>query len=145
MPLLEPNFNDTQWLSTDRLRVISTLCFPGLGTCIRDGRTPDVVFFTFVEKKTLSPASWLFFIGKKNGVMIRHYCRPATHPNPIRISRFFSTNLEVSRFPYSSCENPSFFLCFEIGKTKRRLPLSHVSCLQAQKVWAKNKFYDRLN
>ena len=34
MPLLEPDFNDTQWLSTDRLRVISPLCLPGLGTGI---------------------------------------------------------------------------------------------------------------
>ena len=34
MPLLEPNINDTQWLSRDRLRVISPLCLPGLGTGI---------------------------------------------------------------------------------------------------------------
>ena len=34
LPVLEPNFNDTQWLSRDRLRVISPLCLPGLGTCI---------------------------------------------------------------------------------------------------------------
>ena len=26
MPLLEPNFNDTHWLATDRLRVISPMC-----------------------------------------------------------------------------------------------------------------------
>ena len=35
--VLEPNLNDTQWLSTDKLRlirVISTLCLPGLGTGI---------------------------------------------------------------------------------------------------------------
>ena len=30
----ETNFNDTQWLSTDRLRVISPLCLPGLGAGI---------------------------------------------------------------------------------------------------------------
>ena len=36
MPLLvlEQNFNDTRWLSTDRLRIISPLCLPGLGTGI---------------------------------------------------------------------------------------------------------------
>ena len=35
--VLEPNLNDTQWLSTDKLRlirVISPLCLPGLGTGI---------------------------------------------------------------------------------------------------------------
>ena len=31
--VLEPNFNDAQWLSTD-IRVISPLCIPGLGTGI---------------------------------------------------------------------------------------------------------------
>ena len=37
MALLEPNLNDTLWLSTDKLRpirVISPLCLPGLGTGI---------------------------------------------------------------------------------------------------------------
>ena len=34
MPLLKPNFDDSQWVSTDRLRVISPLCLPGLGTGI---------------------------------------------------------------------------------------------------------------
>ena len=37
MALLETNLNDTQWLSTDKLRlirVISLLCLPGLGTGI---------------------------------------------------------------------------------------------------------------
>ena len=37
MALLEPNLNDTQWLSTDKLRlirVISPLCLPALGTGI---------------------------------------------------------------------------------------------------------------
>ena len=37
MALLEPNLNDMQWLSTDKLRlirVISPLCLPGLGTGI---------------------------------------------------------------------------------------------------------------
>ena len=37
MALLEPNLNDTQWLSTDKLRltrIISPLCLPGLGAGI---------------------------------------------------------------------------------------------------------------
>ena len=42
-------------------------------------------------------------------------CRPATHPDLIWISWFFSTNLELSRFPDSTCENPGFLCCFEIG------------------------------
>ena len=125
------------------------LCFtyPLLSLCHPEGMGDLRIFFffTFVGKKNLSPASWLFFIREKNGRMIRHYCRPATHPNLIGISRFFSTNLEVSRFSDSTCENPRFLFCFEIGKTKRRLTLSHVTCLQAHKAWAKNKFYDWLN
>ena len=52
-------------------------------------------------------------------------CRPATHPDLIGISRFFSTNLGVSRFPDSTCENPEFLFRFEIGKTKGRLTLLH--------------------
>ena len=40
-------------------------------------------------------------------------------------SRFFSTNLGVSRFPDSMCENPEFLFRFEIGKTKGRLTLLH--------------------
>ena len=71
--------------------------------------------------------------------------RPATHPDLIGISRFFSTNLGVSRFPDSTGENPEFLFRFEIGKTKGRLTLLHGPCLQTHKVWAKNKCYDRLN
>ena len=44
--------------------------------------------------------------------------RPATHPDLIGISRFFSINLEVSQFPNSTCVNPGFLFCFQIGKTK---------------------------
>ena len=65
--------------------------------------------------------------------------RPATHPDLIGISRFFSTNLGVSRFLDSTCENPEFLFRFEIGKTKGRLTLLHGSCLQTHKVWAENK------
>ena len=71
--------------------------------------------------------------------------RPATHPDLIGISRFFSTNLGASRFPDSTCENPEFSFSFENGKTKGRLTLLHGPCLQTHKVWAKNKCYDRLN
>ena len=49
------------------------------------------------------------------------YCRPATHPDLIGISRFFSTNLGVSRFPDSTCENPKF--CF-ISKSEKQKGLS---------------------
>ena len=45
--------------------------------------------------------------------------RPATHPDLIGISRFFSTNLGVSRFPDSTCENPEFLFRFKIEKNKR--------------------------
>ena len=69
-------------------------------------------------------------------------CRPATHPDLIGISQFFSTNLKVSRFPDRMCENPGFLFSFEIGKTKGRFILSHGLCLQAHEVWA--KFYDWL-
>ena len=71
--------------------------------------------------------------------------RPANHPDLIGISRFFSTNLGVSRFPDSTCENPEFLFRFEIGKTKGRLTLLHGPCLQTHKVWAENKCSDRLN
>ena len=95
---------------------------------IRDGRPPDLSgipdFFFFYfhgKKKTMSVASYLFFlIREKNGGMMRYYCRPATHPDLILISRFFSTNLEVFRVPDCTCENPSFLFCFEVGKTKSR-------------------------
>ena len=43
------------------------------------------------------------------------YSRPVTHPDLIGISQFFSANLELSRFPNSTCENPGFLFCFEIG------------------------------
>ena len=66
-------------------------------------------------------------------------CRPATHPDLIGISRFFSTNLGVSRFPDSTYENPEFLFRFEIGKTKGLLTLLHGPCLQTHKVWAENK------
>ena len=66
-------------------------------------------------------------------------CRPATHPDLIGISRFFSTNLGVSRFPDSTCENLEFLFRFEIGKTKGGLTLLHGQCLQTHKVWAENK------
>ena len=105
-------------------------------------------FFYFRGKKPEPGKLNIFYRGKKCG-MIRHYCRSATHPDLTGISpisRFFSTHLEVFRFPDSTCENPRFLFCFEIGKTKRRLTLSHVhGCLQALKAWAKNKFCDRLN
>ena len=98
------------------------------------------IFFSFVEKKPEPGKLTIFLSGKKWGYD-GHYCRPATHPDLIRISRLFSTNPEVSQFPYSTFENPIFVFCL----TKRCLTLSHVPCLQAYKVWAKNKFYDRLN
>ena len=54
MPLLDPNFNDTQWLSADRLRVISPVCLPRLGTginslhgCIKMGFFPVFCLFVF--------------------------------------------------------------------------------------------------
>ena len=55
--------------------------------------------------------------------------RPATHPDLIGISRFFSRNLGVSRFADSTCENPEFLFHFEIGKTKGRLTLLHPQSL----------------
>ena len=70
---------------------------------------------------------------------IRRKLRPATHPDLIGISRFFSANLEVSRFPDFTCGNPGFL--FRFG----RLTLLHGPCHQAHQAWAKNKFYDRLN
>ena len=117
----------------------------------RDGRSPDLsgipdFFLHFREIKEPEPGKLtIYFYRGINGGMIRHYCRPATHSDLIGISRFFRKNLEVSRFPDSPCENPRFLFCFELGKTKRRLTLSHVPCLQAHKAWAKNKFYDSLN
>ena len=104
----------------------------------RDGRPPDFsgipdFFFTSVEKKNLSPASWLFFCLGKIGGIIQHYCRPATKykiSRSIRISRFHVWKSQV-------------FVLFRNWKKKKA---SHfVACLQAHKTWAKNKFYDRLN
>ena len=90
-------------------------------------------FFTSVEKKNLSPASWQFFCLGKIGGIIRHYCRPATKckiSRSIRISRFHVWKSQV-------------FVLFRNWKKKKA---SHfVACLQARKAWAKNKFYDRLN
>ena len=51
--------------------------------------------------------------------------RPATHPDLIGISQFFSTNLGVSQFPNSTCGNPEFLFRFGIGKTKGHLTLLH--------------------
>ena len=65
--------------------------------------------------------------------------RPATHPDLIGISQFFSTNLGVSRFHDSTCENPEFLFRFEMGKTEGRLTLLHGPCLQTHKVWTENK------
>ena len=76
---------------------------------------------------------------RKSSTDDSHIDRPATHPDLIGISRFFSTNLEVFRFPDSTCENPEFLFRFEIGKTKGRLTLLHGPCLQTHKVWAENK------
>ena len=72
-------------------------------------------------------------------VVVAVSSRPATHPDLIGISRFFSANLEVSRFPDFTCGNPGFL--FRFG----RLTLLHGPCHQAHQAWAKNKFYDRLN
>ena len=69
----------------------------------------------------------------------KQFTRPATHPDLIGISRFFSANLEVSRFPDFTCGNPGFL--FRFG----RLTLLHGPCHQAHQAWAKNEFYDRLN
>ena len=104
----------------------------------RDGPPPDFsgipdFFFTSVEKKNLSPASWLFFCLGKIGGIIRHYCRPATK---YKISR----SIRISRFHLWKSQ---IFVLFRNWKKKKA---SHfVACLQAHKAWAKNKFYDRLN
>ena len=75
-------------------------------------------------------------------------CRPATHPDLTGISRFFSTNLGVSRFPdflIPRVKIPSFCFVSKLEKTKGRLTLLHGPCLQTHKVWAKNECYYRLN
>ena len=92
-----------------------------------------IFFFTSVEKKNLSPASWLFFCLGKIGGIIRHYCRPAFK---YKISR----SIRISRFHVWKSQD---FVLFRNWKKKKA---SHfVACLQAHKAWAKNKFYDRLN
>ena len=121
---------------------------------IRDGQPLDLsgspdFFFAFVGEKNTWAGQVDYFYRRKNGGMVRHYCRPATHPDLILISRFFSTNLDLEVSWFHMWKSQFFCFvskCFEIRKTKRRLALSHVPCLQkAHKVWAKNKFYDRLN
>ena len=88
------------------------------------------IFFFYLcgGKKKPEPGKLTIFIREKNSGMMWHYCRLATHPDLIQISRFFSTNLEVS---WLHVWKSLFFLfCFEIRKIKRRLTLSHVPCLQ---------------
>ena len=77
MLLLQLNHN---WIV---LKIITVVDIQGWAT---SGfiRNSGFIFFYYHGKTYLSPASWLFFfIGGKNGGMIRHYCRPATHPDLI--------------------------------------------------------------
>ena len=100
--------------------------------------------FLFLElKNNIRKRYWVQFCLEEASTHenLQTIFRPATHPDLIGISRFFSTNLGVSRFP----ENPEFLFRFGIGKTKGRLTLLHGPCLQTHKVWAKNKCCDRLN
>ena len=77
---------------------------------------------------------FFFQIIKKKAKQKLSIFRPATHPDLIGISRFFSANLEVSRIPNFTCGNPGFL--FRFG----RLTLLHGPCHQAHQEWAKNKF-----
>ena len=81
------------------------------------------LFFFFCGKKPEPGKLTIFLSGKKMAVW------PDTIADLPGMSRFFSTNLEVTRLPDFTCENPRFLFCFQIGKTKRRLTLSHVPCL----------------
>ena len=54
-------------------------------------------------------------------LFLMYKCRPATHPDLIGISRFFSTNLGVSRFPDSTCENPEFLFRKQKGVSLCRM------------------------
>ena len=107
--------------------------------------TPSLISLKTIERSRALNSLSIYVILPISFYGVFTFSRPATHPDLIGISRFFSTNLGVSRFPDSTWENPEFLFRFEIGKTKGRLTLLHGPCLQTHKVWAKNKCYDRLN
>ena len=72
MPLLEPNFNETQWLSTDRLRVISPLCFRLANLPAFCGKFPQSRYWSldspakrFFPKRMTSSICEFFFCDKK--------------------------------------------------------------------------------
>ena len=104
--------------------------------------TSRFFFLTFMEKKPECDKLTIFFIVEKKlryDATLLQTCHSSRFNRDIMIFQY------KSRFPDSMRENPSFLFCFEIGKTKRCLTLSYVPCLQAHKVWVKNKFYDWLN
>ena len=80
------------------------------------------------KKKTWARQVDYFYRGK-NGGMMRHYCRPATHLDLIRIPRFFRTilDLEVSWFHVWKYQ----FFCFVSKLEKQQgvscCRMSHVS------------------
>ena len=59
MQLLEPNFNDTQWLSKDRLRVMSPLYLPGPGTGINAALILTAAFMDMLKMFLLLFACFL--------------------------------------------------------------------------------------
>ena len=94
-------------------------------------RNSRFFFFYFCGKTAWARRVDCFFYRGKMTIwtMIWHFCRPATHTDFIGISRFFTTNLEVSRFPDSTCKIPGF--CFVSKLEKQRgvslCRMSHVS------------------
>ena len=106
---------------------------------------PDLFFYLRGKKKQPEPNKLTIFIGEK-------WRYDATLLQTCHSFRF---NPDIPIFQYKSRSRSIliprvkitvFLFCFEIRKTKRLLTLLHVPCLQkAHKVWAKNKFYDRLN
>ena len=97
------------------------------------------IFFTFVEKKTLSPASWLFLSGKKwrNDATLLQTCQSSRFNPDIPIFQYKSRSRSIL---IPRVKIPVFF-CF-VSKLEKNNKASHVvACPQkAHKVWAKNKF-----
>ena len=85
--------------------------------------TSGFLFFLLSWKKTWARQVGFFFIGEKMAVW------SDTTADLPRISRFFCTNIEVSRFPDSTSENPTFCFVLKLEKQKRisLCRMSHVS------------------
>ena len=91
----------------------------------RDGRPPHLsaipdFFFLLLWKNKPEPGKLTIFFNRGKKWRYDPTLLQTCHSSQFnRISRFFSTNLEVFRFPDSTCENSRFLFCFENWKNKK--------------------------